>query len=48
MKNCKDCNRPLGDGSGGYQSDKTCRGNCIKKMPPPPPSPNPKKTTLNK
>lgn len=36
--NCKYCNRPLGDGTGGYQSDKTCKGNCNKiPLPPPPP-----------
>lgn len=40
MKNCKECNRPLGDGSGGFQSDKTCKGNCQANMPPAPPAPS--------
>ena len=49
MKNCEQCKRPLGDGSGGFQSDKTCRGNCIKNMPPPPsPSPNSNSKKNNK
>lgn len=36
---CNHCKRPIGDGSGGWQSDKTCRGNCLKiKVLPPPPA----------
>jgi hypothetical protein len=41
--NCNYCNRPLGDGTGGYQTDKTCKGDCMKNIPPPPPSPKIKK-----
>ena len=40
MKICNECKRPLGDGSDGYQSYKTCKGNCKDRMPPSPPSPN--------
>jgi RNA polymerase subunit RPABC4/transcription elongation factor Spt4 len=43
MKVCEECKRPLGDGSGGYQSYKTCKGNCKDSMPPAPQSPNIKK-----
>ena len=41
MKKCEDCKRPLGDGTGGYQSDKTCKGNCKNRMPSAPPTPKP-------
>ena len=36
MKICEYCKRPLGDGTGGYQTEKTCRGNCKTNIPPPP------------
>jgi hypothetical protein len=36
MRKCEEYNRPLGDGSGGYQSEKTCKGNCGDRMPPKP------------
>ena len=41
-ENCNKCGRLLGDGTGGYQSDKTCTGKCLTKeqiLPPSKPKP---------